>query len=126
MKNTNTKKVTTVKKEVKKDNNKVLKIASITAGAFALAAAGYYFFGPNGKKNQKKLAGWTIKMKGEVVEKLEQLKEVSEPVYNNVVDAVAMKYAKLKDEEEVATLAKDLKKHWKSVTKDFLGKKSKK
>jgi hypothetical protein len=126
MKNTNTKKSVTVKKEVKKDDNKVLKIASFTAGAFALAAAGYYFFGPDAKKNQKKLKGWTIKMKGEVVEKLEKLKEVTEPVYNSVVDTVAMKYAKLKDEEEVTTLAKDLKKHWKSVTKDILGKKSKK
>ncbi len=34
MKNTNTKKVTTVKKEVKKDNNKVLKIASINLSIF--------------------------------------------------------------------------------------------
>lgn len=110
----------------KKDNSKVLKVAAFAAGAFAVAAAGYYFFGPDAKKNQKKLKGWTIKMKGEVVEKLEKLKEVTEPAYNNIVDTVAKKYSKLKGEEEVADLVKDLKKHWKSVTKDIFGKKNKK
>jgi hypothetical protein len=113
--------------KIKKEGvSKVVKVASVTAGVFALAAAGYYFFGPDGKKNQKKLKGWTIKMKGEVVEKLEKAKEITEPVYNNIVDMVAKKYATVSNQEDVAILAKDLKKHWKSISKDFLGLKNKK
>ncbi len=90
---------------------------AIGAGIAALAAASYYFLGPKGKQHRKQVKGWSIKMKGEVVERIEKLKDVSEPVYNNLVDAVAAKYAKDygSSKKEVVALAEELKKTWRSI-----------
>ncbi len=57
-------------------------------------------------------------MKGDVVEKLEMAKEVSEPVYKEIIDSVSTEYVKGKkaSREEIEELAKDLKKHWKTLT----------
>ncbi len=107
-----TKKTATKKTMIKRD-------IAVGAGIAALAAAGYFFFGPKGKSNQKKVKGWMIKMKGEVVEKLESAKEVTEPLFNNMVDTVAETYAKggKATKKEIADLAKELKSHWKSIAK---------
>lgn len=90
---------------------------AVGASAAALGAAAYYLFGPHGKQHRTKAKGWMIKMKGEVVERLEDLKEVSEPVYNQVVEAVAAKYAKESKtgKKEILALAQDLKKGWRSI-----------
>ncbi|MBP6857742.1 MAG: hypothetical protein KBC11_00905 [Candidatus Pacebacteria bacterium] len=107
------------KKTTKKSSN-VGKVVAIGAGVAALSVAAYMLFGPNGKKNQKSLKGWAIKMKGEIIEKLETVKDVTAPVYEKIVSEVAAKYAKLKHidaadlEAEVATL----KKHWKALIKN--------
>lgn len=114
----------------KKVNQKVEagKVAAGVAGVAALSAAAYLLFGPEGKKNRKKISGWAVKMKGEIIEKFEDLKEVTEPMYNKVVDEVSSKYAKAKNlsAEEVAEVVGEIKKHWKSLVKDAKGKKTKK
>jgi len=91
----------------------------------ALAAGSYFIFGPKGKQNRKAIKGWTLKMKGEVVEKIEKLKEVTPDLYNKVIDEVSAKYAKVKDisAEELAMLVTDMKKHWKSISNDLAPKK---
>jgi hypothetical protein len=96
----------------------VVKMAVLGASLAGLAASAYFFFGPNGKKNQKHAKSWAIKMKGDVVEKLEKAKEVSEPVYHQIIDTVATKYAKGAkiSQVEIDELAKDLKKHWKTMS----------
>lgn len=97
----------------------------LAAGLAALAAGSYFIFGPKGKQNRKAIKGWTLKMKGEVVEKIEKLKEVTPDLYNKVIDEVSAKYAKVKDisAEELAALAMDMKKHWKSISNDLAPKK---
>ena len=47
------------------------KVVAVGAGIAALSVAAYMLFGPNGKKNKKAIKGWAIKMKGEIIEKLE-------------------------------------------------------
>ena len=47
-------------------------VVGVAAGVAAIAAAGYFLFGPNGKNNRKVIKGWTVKMKGEVLEKIEK------------------------------------------------------
>ncbi|MEN9614043.1 MAG: hypothetical protein RLZZ347_350 [Candidatus Parcubacteria bacterium] len=91
---------------------------ALGASLAGIAATTYFFLGPKGKKHQKHLKAWAIKMKGDVVEGLEKAKEVSEPVYHRIVESVSNKYARgaKASKEEVAELALDLKKHWKTIS----------
>lgn len=90
----------------------------IGAGVAAAAAASYFFFGPDGKKNRNKLQGWMIKMKGEIVEKMETAKDLTEGAYHAIVDSVASSYQKKGVSPEMVTmLATSLKKQWKGFSK---------
>jgi len=101
-----------------KSESNTAKIVAVGASVAALAATAYFFLGPDGKKHQKHAKAWAIKMKGEIVEKLEMVREISQPVYNEIVDSVAAEYAKTMkgDHAEVRQLANDLKKHWKTIS----------
>lgn len=94
-------------------------IVAISAGVLALAAGSYYFFGPEGKKNRGALKGWMIKMKGEIVEKMESAKEITEASYEKIVDAIAVKYGKTgkATEAEIRAFADSLKKQWKGFSR---------
>ena len=99
-------------------------VVGVAAGVAAIAAAGYFLFGPNGKNNRKVIKGWTVKMKGEVLEKIEKLKEITPEAYDAIIDEVAAKYAKLKhiSQEEVDMVTADLKKYWKVISRDVKAK----
>ncbi len=104
-----------------KKNNKVSAGAAVGAVASiaALTAAAYILFGPDAKKNRKAIRGWAIKMKGEIIEKFEKAKELTEPVYHRIVDEVSAKYAKAKnvDQAELAAMIADIRRHWKRIAK---------
>lgn len=108
---------------MKKTNNKkqdgvVGKVVAIGAGIAALGAASYYFFGPKGKAHRDQLKGWMLKMKAEIVEKLEDSKEVTEEAYMKIIDVVSAKYAKLGkiDGDELSSYVAKLKKGWKEIS----------
>lgn len=104
----------------KKTNNaKAVKLAVIGASLAGIAATAYFFFGPKGKKHRQHAKAWAIKMKGDVVEKLETVREITEPVYLEIIDTVAKEYAQGKkaSQAEIDALSADLKKHWKSISK---------
>lgn len=92
---------------------------AVGASIAAVSAAAYLLFGPNGKKNRKIIKGWSVKMKGEIIEKLEEAKDITEPVYQKIVDQVYSKYAKLKniDKAELEEVILDIKKHWNAMSK---------
>lgn len=118
-----------MKKENGKKNDKgvsVGTVAAIGAGVLALAAGSYYFFGPEGKKNRGKLKGWMIKMKGEIIEKMEDAKDLTESAYEKIVDVVATKYAKGAKvaESDVRAFADVLKRQWKGINKHAAPKKA--
>lgn len=101
-------------------------ILPLAAGVIA-GVAGMYFLHGHGKvptANRKKIKGYLVKAKGEVLEKMEKMKEVNEETFNTVIDTVLAKYNKLPDEQraEVELLAKDMKKHWKAIKRDLLPK----
>lgn len=108
----------------KANGSNIGKAIAIGAGVAAIAAAGYFFLGPDGKKNRKLAKGWMIKMKGEVVSRMEKAKDVSEETYEKMVDQVAKTYVSTGGKAEVEKLAKELKSHWKSISGE--GKKVKK
>lgn len=114
--------------KVKKEVSGIKSALEIGAGIAAVTAAAYVLFGPEGKKNRKVIRGWAIKMKGEIIEKFEKAKDLTEPIYHKIVDEAQAKYAKFKnvDQEELAKVIADIKKHWKTIQKDTVGKKTKK
>ncbi|MDP3996269.1 MAG: hypothetical protein Q8P86_01065 [bacterium] len=91
--------------------------------AAALAALGAYFlYGTKeGKNKRTKMRGWVLKMKGEVLEEIENLKHLNEESYNAVVDNVSKRYkaAKNVDNKELEKSVKDLKSHWNDLKKRF-------
>jgi hypothetical protein len=103
----------------KQSNGVVGKIVALGASVAALGAATYYFFGPEGKKHQKNFKGWMIKMKADIVEKIEDAGEVTEKVYHKIIDEVSAAYAKTGkvSKEEIALYADVLKKQWSNVVK---------
>ena len=100
-----------------KKNSGGLKVGLGLAAVAAAAAGAYFFYGKNGAKNRKHLKAWTVKAKGEVMENLEKLSDVSEKTYNKTVDQVLAKYKKLKHvaPKELAEVQKELKSSWKMV-----------
>jgi hypothetical protein len=115
---------------VKKINNNGISgktIVEIGAGVAALSVAAYVLFGKEGKKNRKVIRGWAVKMKGEIIEKIENAKEITEPAYREIIDNMQAKYAKLKnvDQAELVNTITELKKHWKAIKKEAMDKKPK-
>jgi hypothetical protein len=92
-------------------------VVAIGASVAAAAAISYYFFGPEGKKNRTKLKGWMVKMKGEIIEKMEDAQEMTESAYATIVDNVAAAYQKTGKigASEVVAFATILKKNWKGI-----------
>ena len=103
----------------KTSSSNAMKIAVIGASLASIAATAYFFFGPKGKKHRQHAKAWAIKMKGDVVEKLEQAKEITEPIYHEIIDSVSKDYAtgKKATKAEIEEIAKDLKKHWSTISK---------
>lgn len=116
------------KKIASKKGVSAKQVIGVGAGIAALSAAAYVLFGPDGKKNRKAIRSWSVKMKGEIIEKFENAKVLTEPIYHQIIDSVQAKYAKLKnvDPEELRATITEIKKHWKSIQKDSMGKPKKK
>lgn len=115
------------KKVVSKKGVSAKQVIGIGAGIAALTAAAYVLFGPEGKKNRKAIRSWSVKMKGEIIEKFENAKELTEPVYHQIIDNVQAKYAKLKnvDQAELTETIAQMKKHWNLMKKETKSKKPK-
>ncbi len=96
---------------------------AVILGAMAVGAlAGFFLYGSKeASKNRQKVKGWALKAKGEVLEKVERLKEASEPEFHAVVDSVLKKYEAVRsiDTKEVKALGRDLKKHWRAFSKEI-------
>lgn len=96
----------------------------ITLGIAALAAAAagaYFLYGSaKGPARRKALKSWMVKMKGEVMEEVEKMKEMSEEVYHAAVDKISEKYSEIKniDQAELQAVVKRLKGHWKDIKKE--------
>jgi hypothetical protein len=107
----------------KNTGNGVGAAVAVGAGIAVASAAAYLLFGPEGKKHRKDMQSWMIKMKAEVMEKMEKAKELSTPVYEKIISDVEAKYGALKHVDSV-TLKKEvdeLKKNWRAMTKAAKG-----
>lgn len=91
----------------------------LAAAALAAAAAGiYYFYGSEkAQKHRKAMKGWAVKAKGEVMQRLEKVRNLDRESYNNAVDKVLKRYRGMKDvgAAEVMALGRELKGHWNNI-----------
>jgi gas vesicle protein len=105
------------------NGSKGLVEAGLAIGAIAAGAAGAYFmFGSKkAKQNRAHMKSWVYKAKSEVIDRMEQLKNVSEDEYKKLVDTVINTYQNKGNVsvQEVAQIAKDLKAHWKNIRNDI-------
>lgn len=73
------------------------KAAAFLAGAATTAAVGgYLLYGPHGARNRKKMEAWMDSAKAEILERMEQIGEVTEQQYHTIVDEVADQYADMR------------------------------
>ena len=100
-------------------------VVSVAASVAALSAAGYLLFGPQGKKNRKVVKGWTLQAKGELLQRLENMSDVTSATYSDAVSEVMKKYAELKTitPDEIKKLSEEFHKSWKSIVRDATPKK---
>ncbi len=89
----------------------------VAAGVAAVAAAAgaYFLYGTKeGAKTKKKIHSWAVKAKGEVLEKIEKMKDVTEESYNDAVASVMDKYKKVMKEhgDDVDAVKKELHSYW--------------
>ncbi len=105
------------KRRSKKSKKHGLAVAALAA---ATAAGAYFLYGSkHAARNRKRVRGWMLKARGEVLEKMEQARELQESDYKKIVDTVTGKYKELKSTnvKEVEALAKELKAEWKEISK---------
>lgn len=113
-------------------NNIIVK--SILAGAGIATLIGtiagvYFLYGSkNAKKNQRKVKAWSLKARGEILEQIENLTEVTQETYHKIIQEVSDKYKVLKDigQEEVSEFIEELKCHWENISKEIERSKNKK
>jgi gas vesicle protein len=97
---------------------KYLGYGLLTAGAVAAAAGAYFFYGsPNSSKNRKRVKGWMLKARGELMDQIEKHKEISEDKYYQLVDRIVGRYKNVKNatNQELKELEDDLKSSWTKI-----------
>jgi hypothetical protein len=99
-----------------KKSHKAAGLVGLAAAA-AAAAGAFYFYGKDGAKHRRQLKSWMVKARGEVMENIEKLADVTQSGYDKAVEDVVKKYKKLKHitPAEINTLKKEFKGHWKSI-----------
>jgi hypothetical protein len=84
-------------------------------GVGAVAALGAYFlYGKDGAQHRRMVAGWMLKLKGEVLEQVEGIKTLNQAEYYKIVEEAAARYANLEKvgAEELRHLTAELKGAW--------------
>jgi hypothetical protein len=101
--------------------NKMAVGVSIAAALAAAAGAAFLYGTDSGKKKREEMKSWTLRMKADVMDKMEKMHEWSEDAYHTTIDSVAKKYEGMKsiNPKDVAALVADMRDHWKSISKEI-------
>lgn len=109
------------KKAVEISNAQKLSIGVGLTAAAVTAAGAYFLYGSkDAAQNRKKVKSWSLKAKAEVLEALENAKEITQEEFYDLVDGVTDTYTKVQKLSK--TEAKDFKKemieNWDDLMKD--------
>lgn len=91
----------------------------VTATMLA-AVGGYFLYGAkDAKKNRKTVNSWMLKAKAEILEGIENTKELTEQDYDKLVDQAMKGYkaARTASVKDLAEFAGEMKNHWKNIKK---------
>ncbi len=107
------------KKATLSDAQKVSIGVGLTAAAVAAAGTFFLYGSKAAAKNRKAVKSWALKAKAEVLEKLEDAKEMTREEYEELVGTVASAYttAKTASKKDIVEFSKEMKDHWKSIEK---------
>lgn len=101
----------------KKTDNHIAEGIGAGLAIAAIAVSAWLYGTKKGQKTKKKLESWMLKAKGDVLEKIEKMDEVTEDSYKKAVKDVMGKYKKMKkvSTKEAEKLEKQLERHWNSL-----------
>lgn len=110
------------KKSTKKNDSHLDDVAigvGLTTAAVAAAGAYFLYGNKNAAKNRKQVKSWALKAKAEVLEKIEDAKEMSEDEYQDLVSSVVTAYqsAKGATRKDLKEFASEMSDHWKQIEK---------
>ncbi|HEU4677189.1 MAG TPA: hypothetical protein VFS75_00535 [Candidatus Paceibacterota bacterium] len=91
----------------------------LTAAAVTAAGAYFLYGTKESAQNRKRVKGWVLKAKGDVLEALEKAKTITEKEYNDLVDAATKAYGTVSkaSQGEVRDFKKEMQGHWLELQK---------
>lgn len=91
----------------------------LTAAAVAAAGAYFLYGSKNAASNRKTVKSWMLKAKAEVLEKIEQAKDMTQEEYDQLIDTVTSTYKGVKSASntDLAIFKKEMKENWQKIAK---------
>lgn len=89
----------------------------LTAAAVTAAGAYFLYGSKQAAQNRKKVKGWMLKAKGEVLEALEKAEAITEDEFKELVATASKTYGTVKSATagEVKDFQKEMAEHWKKL-----------
>lgn len=121
------KKKTVTKKRAAAPKKAKSSLAPVAVGAgiaaLTAAAAGTYFLygSKHAARHRRLVKAWSLKARGEILERLEQLSEINETAYNKAIKEVSAQYKTLHrlNPKDVAEFVGELKGHWQDIAREI-------
>jgi hypothetical protein len=110
------------KKAAKKEMSSAQKMGigfGLTAAAVSAASAYFLYGSKKAPQNRKKVKGWMLKAKGEVLEALEKAESITAEEYQTLVEAASGAYSTVKNASasELKDFKKEMGEHWNKLQK---------
>lgn len=95
-------------------------VGGFILGVLAALGVSYLIKKKMSHSSKMKVKGWMWRMKGEIMDRFENLKDKSSEAYDEIVDEVAEKFEDLKniDREDVERFAERLKRKWRWLNRE--------
>lgn len=92
----------------------------LTAAAVTAAGAYFLYGSKQASQNRKKVKGWMLKAKGDVLEALEKAEHITADEYKALVETASGAYGTVKSATagEVKDFKKEMQQHWEKLQKN--------
>lgn len=98
-------------------NQKIAAGVGLTAAAVAAAGAYFLYGSKDSEANRKSVKSWALKAKADVLERLEDAKNMSQEEYENLVHTVADAYSGVKgaSKTDLKSFTSEMKNYWTAI-----------